>query len=810
MRPFLICALMCAVVSATASAAVPSSISVQGRLTDSLGAPLPAGVKGFLFRIFSAPVGGTEIWSGEDQFLPTDSEGLWSAQVGALVGLTDAVFSDTVRWLDINVNGTQLPRVRLVTGPYAHRVSTVDGASGGTIRSKISIGSNHVNTGLDAFVAGNDNQVSGDYSNVGGGTNNVASGIESVIGGGNANEAIFYGTVIAGGELNHAGNMYSVIGGGSFNQSTGENSVVGGGDNNQARGWMSVVGGGSNNTADTGSSAVAGGRNNRAGAVDAFVGGGDQNEALSPNASVLGGRDNEATGIAASVVGGFHNRASGDFTSIAGGYGNKARGEFAVIAGGGGTQGADSNSAAGDWSFIGGGHHNIADGDSSIIVGGTRNTANGRGSVVVGGSENHARGTFSFVGGGGGMFADSNSAHGDFSVAVGGNHAIARGDFSFVGGGYTNQALDNYTIAVGGYQNQVEGSYSAIVGGYSNWTGEGGQYKFIGGGRDNFADAGFSSVVGGDSNTVAGGNSIIAGGKRNRVTGLDAACIGGREDTALAANSVALGGYRNRVGSAGKYSVAAGKRAKADDAGCFVWADSTDADFASTDINQFLLRASGGVGIGTNAPEAPLHVQDGSAGAVTANSNSVAVFESNGAGNWVSLLGPATQERGILFSEPGLSIAGAIVFDHGGGGDDLAFRTGGNTTRMTLDATGNLNVTGNITASGTCCASDLRYKKNIATISRALGDISQLRGVEYDWRCDEFPDRNFNSQRQVGLIAQEVREVLPQAVIEQPDGFLAVDYARLVPLLIEGMKEQQRIIQTQNDRITQLEQRLEQ
>lgn len=824
MRSRLLICVLCLLCSSEVNSAVPKSITVQGRLTDAAGDPLPAGSKGFLFRIFNAPVGGTEIWSGEDQFLPTDADGLWSAQVGAIVGLTDAVFSDTVRWLDINVNGTQLPRVRLVTGPYAHRVSTVDGASGGHITSKVKIGPNNSNTGLEAYTAGASNTASGDYSNIGGGTNNVASGIESVIGGGNANQAIYYGTVIAGGELNHAGNMYSVIGGGSFNQSTGENSVVGGGENNQARGWVTVVGGGSNNIADTGSAAVAGGRNNRAGAVDAFVGGGDQNEALAPNASILGGRDNEATGVAASITAGFHNRASGDFASIVGGYGNKARGRFAVITGGGGSQAADSNSAVGDWSFIGGGHHNIAGGDSSVVVGGTRNTANGQGAVVVGGSDNHARGAFSFVGGGGGMFADSNAASGSFSVAVGGNHAIASGPFSFVGGGYSNRAVDDYTFAGGGYSNRSEGDYSAVVGGFSNNATSNGGYKFIGGGRDNDVDAGFSSVVGGDSNSVLSSYGIVAGGRGNRVSGglsgilagqrnyaggAEAVCLGGHGDTANAAYSATLGGYRNRTGVSAKYSVAAGKRAKADHAGSFVWGDSTDADFVSTGINQFLVRATGGVGVGTNDPEAQLHVQDGSAGAVTANANSSAVFESSGA-NWISILGPSTSEKGILFSDPAASIAGGIIFNHGNSGNDFAFRTNGNVTRMTLDGAGNLTVDGCVDGNNTACASDERFKRDIATVLDPLSTIQNLRGVTYKWRVNEFPDRGFEEDTQYGVVAQEVQQVLPELVRQRDDGYLSVEYNALIPLLIEGMKAQQRLIERQIERIANLEEKLEQ
>jgi len=66
------------------------------------------------------------------------------------------------------------------------------------------------------------------------------------------------------------------------------------------------------------------------------------------------------------------------------------------------------------------------------------------------------------------------------------------------------------------------------------------------------------------------------------------------------------GGRENTA--AGHTSFAAGYRAKANHSGTFVWADSTAADFASTGKDQFLIRASGGVGIGTPSPTGQLDV----------------------------------------------------------------------------------------------------------------------------------------------------------------------------------------------------------
>lgn len=125
-----------------ADAAVPSSVAVQGRLTDSLGSPLSSGPKNFVFRVYDAESDGNEIWpggAGEIQSLNTDANGLWLGLVGALIPFDDGVFSDSSRWLDIVVEGTALPRVRLSTNPFAYRVATIDGASGGTISGSVGI-----------------------------------------------------------------------------------------------------------------------------------------------------------------------------------------------------------------------------------------------------------------------------------------------------------------------------------------------------------------------------------------------------------------------------------------------------------------------------------------------------------------------------------------------------------------------------------------------------------------------------------------------------------------------------------------------
>lgn len=114
----------------------------------------------------------------------------------------------------------------------------------------------------------------------------------------------------------------------------------------------------------------------------------------------------------------------------------------------------------------------------------------------------------------------------------------------------------------------------------------------VGGGGLNTASANWATSAGGQQNTAGGEYSTSSGGHFNSATGNYSTIPGGRQNEAT-----------------GAYSFAAGRRAKANHAGSFVWADSTDADFASTGSNQFLIRAGGGVGIGTASPNSQLQIE---------------------------------------------------------------------------------------------------------------------------------------------------------------------------------------------------------
>ena len=106
--------------------------------------------------------------------------------------------------------------------------------------------------------------------------------------------------------------------------------------------------------------------------------------------------------------------------------------------------------------------------------------------------------------------------------------------------------------------------------------------------------------------------------------------------------------------------------------------------------------------------------------------------------------------------------------------------------------TANQIVSGSITATGDVVAystSDKRHKNNIVNISDALSKVTKLNGVTWEW--NDNVDAATKETPKTGLIAQEVQEVLPEVVKERGDGFLALDYSKMMGLMVEAIKEQQ-------------------
>ncbi len=136
-----------------------------------------------------------------------------------------------------------------------------------------------------------------------------------------------------------------------------------------------------------------------------------------------------------------------------------------------------------------------------------------------------------------------------------------------------------------------------------------------------------------------------------------------------------------------------------------------------------------------------------------------------------------------------------------------------------LEVCGNVKVVGTIYANssdftgGITCSSDIRYKKDITTLQNSLTNILKIKGVNYFWRTNEFPEKNFLKDKQVGFIAQDLEKIYPEVVFTDKDGFKSVDYSRLTPILVEAIKELNAKSEAQNDSqqkiITQLKEAVE-
>jgi hypothetical protein len=216
-----------------------------------------------------------------------------------------------------------------------------------------------------------------------------------------------------------------------------------------------------------------------------------------------------------------------------------------------------------------------------IVLGTAQNTiaSSSPGSSILGGNGNvvNTGSSYSVIGGG-----QSNSVSSVNGFIGGGSGNVLNYPDGFIGGGVNNILNSSYYSVIGGGNGNtvVSSSSTMIGGGLQNTIDSGAYYTFLGGGQHNYIGAANSVLVGGFYNTngTYAYNSFLGGGANNLVSGNYASVPGG---------------YQNIAG--GQYSFAAGQQAQAKHQGAFVWADSQNAPFASTNNDSFNVRAQGGV-----------------------------------------------------------------------------------------------------------------------------------------------------------------------------------------------------------------------
>ena len=357
------------------------------------------------------------------------------------------------------------------------------------------------------------------------------------------------------------------------------------------------------------------------------------------------------------------------------------------------------------------------------------------------------------------------------------------------GGNAVTAGVIGATIAGGGQagfisNNRVTDAFATVGGGRGNQAG------------DNIAnhDGGILATVGGGNfNTASGVFSTISGGSLNKAGGYASVVPGGHSNFAM-----------------GDHSFAVGYRAKANHAGAFVWADSFENDFLSTGANQFLIRASGGVGVNTNAPLAPLDVRGDIFAGLWAPpahgfgpTNGLYVANDSGdAANSFRIDGFGNDMYLVANSGAGSTTGAGIIFKTG-------TAAGGEADRVAIlpDGTVKLNVLGAAGSTQLClnagnlisgCSSSARYKERVAPFTRGLELLGRLRPVSFDWKD--------GGGRDLGFVAEEVGGVEPLLVTRNAAGEVeGVKYDRVGAVLVNAVKEQQGQIERQHQTIAELE-----
>lgn len=539
------------------------------------------------------------------------------------------------------------------------------------------------------------------------------------------------------------------------------------------------------------------------------------NAGTTPGANYLGTTDNKPLELKVNSTRALRLEPTTDSPNVIGGFSaNYVSNAVGVAIAGGGAGGAANVAVDAlqwippDYGVVGGGLSNsLLGGRFATIGGGASNSISSltsyggpaNSSTIGGGERNaikgHAQGTI----GGGGM-----------------NLIQMYANYGTIGGGSSNTlAYSTAGTIGGGSQNLLWASQGTIGGGLGNFIG-GGDFgpgsayaAVIGGGAGNIIQGGAneSTISGGYSNLVGevALYATVAGGFKNHIgTVANRSAIGGGSDNTIgisAEYAVIPGGRSNSVGMGASYALAAGRRAKASHPGSFVWADSTDSDFATTGTNQFLVRASGGIGINTPSPDAVLDVYG--VRSISATSDGIVNIGNSGSAH-------VTLDNNEIHARSGSSPASLFINDFGGniyaGGQlNVVFDSGVGIGTSSL-AGYKFYVSGTAYSTGGWSGSDARWKKNVQPVTAALQKVKALQGVTYEWRRDEFPDRGFDDAMQLGFIAQDVERVVPEAVKTDADGYKAIAYEKLTAVLTEGMKEQQHEIdslKTQNHRLEQ-------
>ena len=382
-----------------------------------------------------------------------------------------------------------------------------------------------------------------------------------------------------------------------------------------------------------------------------------------------------------------------------------------------------------------------------------------------------------------------NIASGDNSMALGFANSATNGYSMVFGIGNTSTAYRGFSI---GYNNYTNGDYSHAIGRQNVTMKAATSSTTLGYGL--IANEPNSTIVGVFNDTLSTNVQFAVGNglpgmlptRRNALTILKNGNVGIGTSSPVATLDVVGNMYIDGKDMTNDYGITF-REGGSTQYGAYlryggsdlltIGTRNSDIDYTALQI----LRGSnnvifnGNVGIGTPTPQGKIAIRNGLYGGLLINVNSDGTtwkgsYTNIQTGNYAWLSGDTWSD----------------LYLQGKGGD----------VGIGILGTGGykLYVNGTAYSTGGWAGSDVRWKKNIIPLTYVLDKLLNLNGVNYEWRKTEFPEINFDSGQQIGLIAQEVEKIFPELVRTDNNGYKAVSYEKLSVVLLEGLKEQQKEI----------------
>jgi len=470
--------------------------------------------------------------------------------------------------------------------------------------------------------------------------------------------------------------------------------------------------------------------------------------------SVAFGRHSQALGYSSFAMG-FAASAGGE-QSFSFGEQTRSPGDFSVAMGFNGLAGGTYSATFG--------RSNLVFGDYAFAIGGSNQLSSDANYSFVGGEGNFTSGFRSFI------FGNNNNASNNSgnNIIFGSEHTLNQANYNLLLG-YGNDIDSSAYSGIFGSNNTISWSNSAYVLGSNNAV-DNGSGLVVGTGNELNS---YSSTVMGNLNTTQGNYSFVSG-QYSQVDDLYGVAIGsnvralGYNSFAAGSNTRASSGFEtvfgryNTLYSGNNVGWTLSDR-------LFVIGNGT----SSQRSNAVTILKNGNTGIGTDNPVERLHIANGRL-----------------------RIGSETIEDG---GSNILRFNASLIPDQNG-----AMSLGNSSLRWTTVYANN----------GTINTSDRREKKNIKHLNYGLKEILQMQPVSFNWKNKNTPDTK------LGLIAQDVLELIPEVVkthewIASSDDEnaplekialdrLGVYYSDLIPVLINAIKEQQLLIDSQKKDISEL------